>query len=230
MMREAPTISSLDLSSPEALMIGLQYNGLNNAEIQLEVVRKTGGSRSRLAELLTICIMTGNNYSKRLDARRVMDSAVGDRAKAVLTGYDVMQRRQGPTTLTPARIMAAFSPVVLCMRREMNRRKVLPETNIQSRTGKVFCDLALAPMSEEIPIIKDFLESFAKVLLAARKRVDKDNKETEEQAVARMHEFRAIAVNSYNTDPFVKQIKQAYPAPPDWVTERIMFMFGFVNA
>lgn len=182
----------------------LQYDKYDAELVRQRVLALSRGRSSLLIDLLLVAIFLGNNYIER--AKRTMEPEAANQIIESLAVFEMKRRKVTSSTITPSRVSGAFPKVVLALRRELQSRGMLPDTGLTVSTPDLYRDLSMSGMSEELKKGKSgvdvtpYLEEMAKRFAEALRKKDKKLELSDEDAIATMHKFRALAVAGHDSD------------------------------
>lgn len=213
-------VGEWDQNEATVIWNDLQYAGFDAPLIYAAFMLKSGSKGKTAIKVISACISLGNNYVLR--SKRVTNQATGEEIRAFLSGLDVTTKKTTTSSLTPSRLCSVFPFLTLMIRLEMEKAGTLSGPGFETTTPLVWCDLGLTPLSEANPAMMDFLTKMAKQLNAARKRVNKEDKTTDEDAVTRMEAFRKIQTESYKASAFRPLVE-----PSRLSVGNVLAMYGF---
>jgi hypothetical protein len=198
-------IEEADLQAGIDTYNALVFSGLEITKLREEALRSMGPSRSKALRTFGGIIALGPKFSKR--AERAVDVEKARAFVHVLNGLYIMESRTTQTSLTVPRIIMCFAPIFYRLRQAYAERDVVFRTNVSSTTPPWKCEAALSCLSDWDREMIPFLEAFAVVLNQDAKRKNKTNKkESDMEAVAYMHNLRALAVHGFVSDPLYQGV------------------------
>jgi hypothetical protein len=153
-----------------------------------------------LTKILLGNVFFGNNADRR--SKNVVDK---DKVKPIMdaiSAASVVKGKPSSEGLTLARIGNSHPVLLYLLRRQLGTRGLLQTSGVTANCPTELADLSLAPLSDIFPEVKDFINSFAKVLFADAKRREKITKDVSEETwLQNQEKFRVLATTAFASDP-----------------------------
>lgn len=182
------------------IAMSMQYDAFDPQVIKIRVLESTKGRSQSALNLALATIYFGNNPYERV--KKTVDPTKLESMIAEMRSINVVRKKTDSESITLARFGQSHPLLLLQVRVELDKRKLLPTTGVMTATPVpiIYQDLALVPLSEKIPEIKPFIIGFARALYQHAKRTKQDRGLSEDQWLENQEKYRLISTASWDKD------------------------------
>jgi len=178
----------------------LNYAALNIKGIRAEVLKITKGDGKLLLKLIAGLTTLGAKFSKR--AAKASNTEAARQFVTTLSTLQVAETKSGPISLTGPRVLMAHAYLTLRVREMLFANGRLTVPGVKTDSPAPLCEPALSSLSDEFPLMQDFLQQFAMVLNDDAIKRNLANKRPDDMAaVQAMEQIRLVAVENHKRDP-----------------------------